>query len=161
MSAAESDQDARRQAPDLSFLDRPTARVPEIPNLSMSGTDPRSNDRRDALRRPGDGKVLTVGNGICVKGEISACDTLVVEGTVAATLASGKTLNVSHGGVFTGTATVDNAVVAGKFDGDLTVRDKLRVATGGRVMGKVRYAKLEIEVGGELNGDVSVSAAGD
>jgi cytoskeletal protein CcmA (bactofilin family) len=155
MSAVESDGAPERGAPDLSFLDRATPRSPDIPNLA-----PATNDRADDRSRRGNGKVLTVGSGISVTGEITACDTLVVEGNVAATLTDSRTLDILRGGAFNGRAEVQNAVIAGLFDGDLMVRERLQIASSGHVKGKVRYGKLEIESGGELNGDIASSETG-
>ncbi len=61
-------------------------------------------------------------------------------------------------GVFKGHAEVDVARISGAFDGDLVVRNQLEVHATGRVTGKVRYARLQVDPGGELNGDI---AAGD
>jgi cytoskeletal protein CcmA (bactofilin family) len=38
--------------------------------------------------------------------------------------------------------------------GDLTVRKCLTIHATGRVTGKIRYGKLVIEEGGELDGDI-------
>ncbi|MEK9661996.1 MAG: polymer-forming cytoskeletal protein, partial [Alphaproteobacteria bacterium] len=159
MSAIESEKAGERGAPDLSFLERPAPRAPEIPNFTPAerGTDrgdiSRSRDRHTA------GKVLTVGRGISVSGEISECDTLVNEGTVEADMAAGRMLDIAPGGRFNGRARVDEALIDGAFDGDLIVRGKLRIRANGLVTGSVRYGQLEIETGGELNGDVSIGAA--
>jgi cytoskeletal protein CcmA (bactofilin family) len=155
MSAIETDRLSEPRGPDLSFLERTPPRSPSIPNLNASSSENRSASRQ----RPDTGKVLTIGNGIHVNGEISACDTLVVEGKVSATLTHGRLLDIPPGGVFTGRAEVENAVVAGLFDGVLTVRDRLQIVANGAVKGTVRYGKLEIESGGELNGNVSAAPA--
>jgi len=98
---------------------------------------------------------LLVGEGIQVKGEIQSCKTLIVEGRVEASLEAGE-LTVRRGGVYDGTATVDNATVGGDFSGDLTVNGLLTVEAGGRVGGKLRYRELRIEQGGRLSGDVDL-----
>lgn len=155
MSAAESSVDAEPNAPNLRFLGRSAGHTPDIPNRTGGSVDLGGDPR---LRRR-EGKVLTIGSGISVTGEISACDTLVVEGTVEAKLTEGRNLDISSSGSFCGEAAVENAIIAGRFDGDLTVRNRLQVAASGRIVGTVRYGKLEIEAGGELNGDISISAA--
>lgn len=157
MSAVDSGQSNEREGPDLSFLGRVAPRTPDIPNLSSSNRDGGSENRS----RHGDGKVLTVGSGISVCGEISACDTLVVEGRVEANMTAGRSLDIARSGTYNGNADVENAAIAGVFEGDLVVRGRLHIAATGRVVGSVRYGKLEIETGGELNGDISVSAAAE
>jgi cytoskeletal protein CcmA (bactofilin family) len=155
MSAVDSGQSNERDGPDLSFLERAASRSPDIPNFTSSGRDNTSENRP----RHGEGKVLTVGSGISVCGEISACDTLVVEGRVEANMTAGRSLDIARTGAYAGNADVENAVIAGEFEGELVVRGRLRIAATGRVKGSVRYGKLEVETGGELNGDVSVVAA--
>ena len=101
------------------------------------------------------GSKLTVGPNIKLKGEITDCDTLVVEGRVEATMNS-RVLQIAEGGAFIGTAEVDIAEIRGEFDGELTVREKLVIYATGKVSGKIRYGKLVIEEGGQLTGDVQV-----
>lgn len=110
-----------------------------------------------AQARAGENR-MTVGPEIKLKGEISNCDVLVVEGDVEATL-EGKVVEVAAGGTFNGTATVESAEIHGDFDGTLTVSDLLRVHGTGRVSGKVRYGKIEVQAGGEVSGDIASSSA--
>lgn len=105
------------------------------------------------------GSKLTVGPNIKLKGvEITDCDTLVVEGTVEATINS-RVIQIAERGAFIGNAEFDVAEIRGEFSGDLTVRQKLIVHASGRVSGKVRYGRLVIEEGGQLSGDVQLSSA--
>ncbi len=100
------------------------------------------------------GSRMTVGPGIKLKGEISNCAALVVEGDVDATL-DGEALEISQRGVFNGTARVDAADIQGRFEGDLTVSGLLRIENGGSVSGQVRYGRIEVIAGGELSGEIS------
>lgn len=107
-----------------------------------------------AERRSTD-NTLIVGPNIKLKGEIAACDTLVVEGTIEAAMDSHH-IHIAKGGVFSGKVTVDTAEVAGDFDGDLTVRDRLLVRNTGKITGTVRYGALEVENGGRLAGTLEL-----
>jgi len=108
-----------------------------------------------AAQVPPGGSKLTVGPNIKLKGvEITDCDTLFVEGTVEATMDS-RLMQIAECGAFKGSACIDIAEIHGRFDGDLTVRDKLMVYATGKVTGKVRYGKLVIEEGGQLSGEVA------
>ncbi|MGD9775244.1 bactofilin family protein [Diaphorobacter sp.] len=105
------------------------------------------------------GSKLTVGPNIKLKGvEITDCDTLVVEGTVEATMDS-RVIQIAEQGAFRGSAEIDIAEIRGAFDGTLTVRQKLVIFGTGKVSGKIRYGKLVIEEGGQLTGEVGVGAA--
>jgi cytoskeletal protein CcmA (bactofilin family) len=103
------------------------------------------------------GSVLTVGRDITLHGDITACDTLVVEGSVEATSFAGRHMDVTESGVFKGNAQVDDARIAGQVDGELVVRDRLCLAATARVTGRIRYARLEVEAGGQLCGEVTIS----
>ena len=108
--------------------------------------------------REGESK-LTVGPNIKLKGvEITDCDTLVVEGSVEATMDS-RVIQISERGSFKGSAEIDIAEVRGEFDGNLTVRQKLMIYSTGKVTGKIRYGKLVIEEGGQLSGEISFGTA--
>jgi cytoskeletal protein CcmA (bactofilin family) len=105
------------------------------------------------------GSKLTVGPNIKLKGvEITDCDTLVVEGTVEATMDS-RVIQISELGAFKGSADIDIAEIHGQFDGNLTVRQKLVIYATGKVIGKIRYGKLVIEEGGQISGDIQVGSA--
>ena len=101
-------------------------------------------------------KKLIVGRDISLNGEIRTCDTLVVEGSVEAVLQDCKNIEIMAPGEFKGAAEVDVADISGRFDGDLTARQRLIVRAGGKVLGKIRYGQLEIERGGVLSGEVEV-----
>jgi len=101
---------------------------------------------------------LTVGPNIKLKGvEIADCDTLVIEGTVEATVNS-RVLQIAEPGAYKGAAEIDIAEVRGTFDGNLTARKKLVIFATGKVSGKIRYGKIVIEEGGRISGDVTVDA---
>lgn len=107
----------------------------------------------------GAGSKLTVGPNIKLKGvEITDCDTLVVEGTVEATMDS-RVIQISEEGAFRGSAEIDIAEIRGTFDGTLTVRQKLVIFSTGKVSGKIRYGKLVVEEGGQLSGEIVTGTA--
>ncbi|MEN2429475.1 polymer-forming cytoskeletal protein [Comamonas sp. F1-6] len=125
------------------------------------GTAPSSTMRAASTAAPtaplaeeNGGSKLTVGPNIKLKGvEITDCDTLVVEGTVEATMNS-RVIKIAEQGAFHGTAEIDIAEIHGKFDGTLTVREKLVIYGSGKVSGTIRYGKVVIEEGGELTGQI-------
>ena len=129
-------------------------RVITPPNSTMTPPNPTPDVGASSSQA---GSKLTVGPNIKLKGEITDCDTLVVEGRVEATMNS-RVLQIAEGGAFIGTAEVDLAEIRGEFDGELTVRDKLVIYSTGKVSGKIRYGKLVIEEGGNLTGDVQVGS---
>jgi cytoskeletal protein CcmA (bactofilin family) len=104
---------------------------------------------------------LLVGVNIELKGvEISACDIIVVEGHVEATVHS-KLMQIAEPGTLKGTALIDVAEVHGEFTGELTARTRLVVHGTGRVSGTIRYGRLIVADGGEISGDVKRLDAAD
>jgi cytoskeletal protein CcmA (bactofilin family) len=103
---------------------------------------------------------LIVGPDIKMKGvEVADCDTLVVEGRIEATLDS-RVLQIAQNGTFCGTVAVDTAEIHGRLEGDLTVRKQLVIHATGKVSGKIRYAKIKVEEGAELAGEISMMERG-
>ena len=141
-----------RRELDLSFLDRQPARAIDIPNLG----DHRERNEDPEARRGTDAKTLTVGREISLNGDITECDSLIVEGRVEAKLESARVLEIKRGGRFDGSAWVETATISGRFDGELDVARDLQITASGKVTGKVTYGRLEIENGGEIHGDVSI-----
>jgi cytoskeletal protein CcmA (bactofilin family) len=99
-------------------------------------------------------KKLIVGKGISLDGKISSCDRLIVDGKVEAELQDCHTVEITENGNFKGAAEIAGAEISGHYEGSLTVRENLLIRATGRVTGTVRYGKLHIEDGGEINGDV-------
>jgi cytoskeletal protein CcmA (bactofilin family) len=122
-------------------------RVVDIPGAQRRG------DRMVAL--DDEANRLTVGRNICLSGEITACQKLVVEGQVEAGLKDAAVIEVAPTGFYRGTAEVDEADISGRFEGTLIARQKLTIRKGGRIDGSVRYGRIVIESGGEISGDMA------
>jgi cytoskeletal protein CcmA (bactofilin family) len=104
----------------------------------------------------GETKKLIVGREIVLSGQITSCDKLVVEGKVEASLTDSHAIEIADIGFFKGTAEIDTAEIAGRFEGTITVRDRLFIRSTGQVQGKIRYGQIEIEPGGVISGDVQM-----
>jgi cytoskeletal protein CcmA (bactofilin family) len=97
---------------------------------------------------------LYVGVGVKLKGEVFGCDMLRVEGTFEGT-AQARQLVLCAGGAFLGTAQIDEAELEGSFDGTLHVRGRLFLRNKGLIVGNFSYGQLEIERGGQIDGQVT------
>ena len=114
--------------------------------VKLEPLQPKAEERR-----------LLVGKGIKLKGEISACDRLHVEGLVEAKLSDSETVVIAEGGHFNGSADVNEAEISGTFEGSLVARKRLVLRATGRIKGNVEYGQLEVERGGQIIGDVARS----
>lgn len=92
--------------------------------------------------------------GQTVSGDISACENLVVHGTVETNLTDAATLEVAESGLFKGIAEVDHATISGTFDGTLKARQTLDVAASGHVKGTIFYNDISIASGGRVQGTI-------
>ncbi len=103
---------------------------------------------------PGNRKIMVVGKGINLNGEIKACDRLLIEGMVEGTLSESVMLSISQSGSFKGVAETEGAEIEGLFRGKMTVRGRLVIKATGRVTGEISYGQVEIERGGEISGTI-------
>ena len=112
---------------------------------------PSGGSAADAAASLRDRKLI-VGRGISLSGEITACDHLVVEGRIEVRLKDCRIVEIAEGGVFKGSADVHLADIGGRFDGDLSVRERLNVQGAGVISGSVRYGEIAVAAGGRLVG---------
>jgi cytoskeletal protein CcmA (bactofilin family) len=136
----------------------PPRRLPDVsaPPPRRTEARPEPRDSRPASSSDIDAKKLTVGRGIFLTGEIRACDRLVVEGRVEAVLADSRSIEIAESGLFKGNVSIDSAEISGRFEGEITVKQRLTVHSTGRVIGTIRYGEIEIERGGILSGTVEL-----
>jgi cytoskeletal protein CcmA (bactofilin family) len=147
-----------------------TRTVPPAPEFAPRRVDPpttgfaapeRALAGGATLVQDAAGKRLIVGQGISLSGEITACDRLVVEGSVQVTLNQTRAIEITESGRFTqGKAEVEEAEISGLYEGELTVRRRLLIRSRGQVKGTVRYGELEVERGGRLAGSISMIEPG-
>jgi cytoskeletal protein CcmA (bactofilin family) len=97
---------------------------------------------------------LIVGREITLSGEIAACDHLIVEGTVEASVKECHRLEVAEAGLFRGAVEIHEAEIAGRFEGQITVQGRLSVRSTGRIEGKIQYGELAVDAGGTLDGEI-------
>ena len=154
-------QSARADQPATPSADRlpATKPLPVVPPMTAASLDPVDRPAPQKRFMPDEqetGKRLIVGAGIQLKGEITACERLIVEGQVEVTMNATRALEIKPSGHFIGSCEVEDAEISGIYEGDLSVRGRLIVHKGGRVVGKIAYGELELERGGEIAGELSV-----
>ena len=157
---------ARPAAPGSNVGPNGPAKVPTMPPRAPElARAPDSIRPPEPFRRPGDlgGQLrrndselrkLTVGREITLSGEITSCDKLIIEGSVEANLNNCRDVEIAESGLFKGSASIEEAEIQGRFEGNLVVRKRLLIKASGRVSGTIRYGQLEIECGGQISGDI-------
>jgi cytoskeletal protein CcmA (bactofilin family) len=132
------------------------------PSSAPTAAPPSPNTPSAAhLRGESSTRQLIVGREISLSGEITACDRLIVEGSVEANLANCRDIDIAESGLFKGSASIDEAEIRGRFEGVLTVRKRLFIRATGKVVGTIRYGQIEVECGGQISGDIQATAMPD
>ncbi|MBO1075677.1 polymer-forming cytoskeletal protein [Roseomonas marmotae] len=120
---------------------------------SMGGASPYTPAGGSPRPAPApDRRSMVVGKGISLQGTVTDAERLVVEGTIESQMLHAAELVISHSGVFKGEVEVDDAEIAGIFDGTLTVRGSLIIRGTGKVLGVARCRRLQVEEGGQVSG---------
>ncbi len=116
-----------------------------------------AEEKSSATKLADDGseRTLTIGRGITMSGEIESCDQLVVEGTVEASLKGARNLDISETGTFYGTVEIEEAVIAGRFEGEIAVNGRLVVTETGVITGSISYRELQVESGAVIDGRIT------
>jgi cytoskeletal protein CcmA (bactofilin family) len=142
--------------------ERPADPAPQpLPAFLRSNLSPAVPDRPSAqstkppTAEPIEPRSLFVGPDISLSGEINACERLVVEGSIQANLRDCQSMIIRGTGSFNGSATIEDAEVYGRFEGDLVAHKRLLIRTGGLVCGTITYGQIEIEIGGKISGSVA------
>ncbi|MDD5585960.1 MAG: polymer-forming cytoskeletal protein [Alphaproteobacteria bacterium] len=155
-NATQSPVAARGSAP-VEQAARTVTPANPVPATARRSLDlPHGNSRRSERSSEHGERKLIVGKGLSLAGEITACDVLVVEGKVEAKLTDGKMLEITESGQFRGSVEIENADIAGRYDGELTVHGRLTLRGTGRISGMVKYGELEVSAGGQIIGELQV-----
>jgi len=126
---------------------RPGMTPPGAMMASGLGQAPRAPQPMAEERR-----TLVIGRGISLAGTVTDAERLVIEGTMESQMLQAAELSITATGTFKGEVQVQDAEIAGVFDGTLTVRGALLIRGSGRVIGVARCGRLQVEEGGQLSG---------
>ena len=98
---------------------------------------------------------LVIGENVCLKGEISNCADLVVEGKVDAEMLDGKKVVISKGGSYKGNLETGEAEISGSFEGKLTVHKNLTLQSTAHVKGELFYGSIQVQPGARIEGSMT------
>lgn len=122
----------------------------------IPGVAPRRPDPLRGTALGQDHKTLIVARDIAIAGaKIGPCERLLIEGQLDAAVGECREIDVARGASFKGSIRVEDADIAGSFDGEMIVRRRLRIRASGRLKGRISYGHIEIEPGGQIDGEVS------
>ncbi len=154
-----------KDTPMMSMAPKPNA-APATPSLAPRPAAPAAAAPLGVPARPparpeaAERRTLVVGRGISLQGTVSDAERLVVEGTVESEMIQAAELFVAPTGVFRGEVQVEDAEIAGLFDGTISARGSLTIRGTGKVTGTARYRKLSVEEGGQVSGRMEMITEG-
>ena len=99
-------------------------------------------------------KVAYIGEGVVFKGELSAPELIVVDGSIEGEV-SARCVRVGVSGSLKGTVTVTDADIHGSISDKLEVKQLLIVRSTGRVDVNISYGQLQIEKGAIITGELA------
>ena len=92
---------------------------------------------------------LIIGEGASIKGEIKEENAINVHGIIEGEV-SCKNLIIGKNGSISGKIKAQTLCVEGKVEGEIDVKEKLKLMSSSYVSGKITYGSLEINEGGKL-----------
>jgi len=95
-----------------------------------------------------------LGPGTRYEGDMSFEGRVRIDGHYVGRIYSEDWLELGPGGHIEGKVDVARAVIAGRVDGELRVRERLVVESTGHVTGKLDAAELEVRAGARIEGEV-------
>jgi cytoskeletal protein CcmA (bactofilin family) len=102
-----------------------------------------------------------IGAGSAVDGDIDVDGLLRIDGDVRGSIrATGKVV-IGATGRIEASVRARSAIIGGVVKGDVYVSDRVRILSGGVVIGNVFAPRLEAEDGTVVHGDVSVTGRAD
>ena len=96
---------------------------------------------------------LIIGEGATIKGEILEENEITVQGNVDGDIQC-KDLIVGKTGSIKGKIKADTLYVEGSIEGEINIKELLKLMSSSYVSGKIAYGSLQINEGGKLVGEV-------
>ena len=96
---------------------------------------------------------LIIGEGATIKGEIIEENEITVNGAIEGDIQC-KDLIVGKTGVIKGKIKTDTLYIEGSIEGEVYVKELLKLMSSSYVSGKITYGSLQINEGGKLVGEL-------
>lgn len=138
-------------------VSRPEPRVP--------GAEPRTPVTRAAEPRPPEAKseaprVSVLGPTLKFRGELSAQEDLIVQGSVDGSITHTQSLTIGTDGTMRGDIRARVIVIDGKVDGDLYATESVNIRATAKVKGNVFAPRVGISDGAFFQGQIDMQPSG-
>jgi cytoskeletal protein CcmA (bactofilin family) len=146
---------------------RPEPREPREPRIeprtpSPRAAEPRAHEPRAAdARAPESGSRASVlGPTLRFRGELSAQEDLIVQGSVEGSITHTQSLTIGTDGTMKGDIRARVIVIDGKMEGDLYATESVSIRATAKVKGNVFAPRVDITEGAFFQGQIEMQPSG-
>jgi len=122
-----------------------------------SGVPAEQRERKDKDMSD-NGEVTIVGTGARLEGNVVSAGSLRIDGQVKGQINADGDVTLSAQSQVEADIRAQNVSIAGRFTGNIVVKDKAHLARGGRIDGNITSKTLVVEEGGVFHGQSIMDA---
>ena len=138
----------------MSLLKLRSKTEPLYTNKNINNYDENINEKiKEPIKAIKENSSLIIGEGATIKGEIVEENEITVHGNIEGDITC-KDLIVGKTGSIKGKIKADNLYVEGSVEGEIHVKELLKLMSSSYVSGKITYGSLQINEGGKLVGEI-------
>ena len=138
----------------MSLLKLKSKTEPLYTNKKIINYDEKINKEiAEPIKTIKENSSLIIGEGATIKGEILEENEITVQGNVDGDIQC-KDLIVGKTGSIKGKIKADTLYVEGSIEGEINIKELLKLMSSSYVSGKIAYGSLQINEGGKLVGEV-------
>lgn len=138
----------------MSLLKLKSKTEPLYTNKSVTNYDDDLNQEiKESMETIKINSSLIIGEGATIKGEIVEENEITVNGSVDGDIQC-KNLIVGKTGSIKGKIKADTLYVEGSIEGEINVKELLKLMSSSYVSGKITYGSLQVNEGGKLLGEL-------
>ena len=138
----------------MSLLKLKSKTEPLYTNKSIINYDDDLNkETKEPIKTIKINSSLIIGEGATIKGEIIEENEITVNGSVDGDIQC-KNLIVGKTGSIKGKIKADTLYVEGSIEGEINIKELLKLMSSSYVSGKMSYGSLQINEGGKLLGEL-------
>ena len=138
----------------MSLLKLKSKTEPLYTNKNINNYDENINKEiTEPTKKIKENSSLIIGEGATIKGEIVEENEITVQGNVDGDIQC-KDLIVGKTGSIKGKIKADTLYVEGSIEGEINIKELLKLMSSSYVSGKIAYGSLQINEGGKLVGEV-------
>jgi cytoskeletal protein CcmA (bactofilin family) len=150
---------SRSGAPEPS-LTRPEPRMPGADPRSPAPRMPEPSRAADPKAAEGASRASVLGPTLKFRGELSAQEDLIVQGSVEGSITHTQSLTIGTDGAMKGDIRARVIVIDGKVEGDMYATESVNIRATAKVKGNVFAPRVGISEGAFFQGQIDMQLSG-